>query len=123
LGITTGMMLMHPYNTYRLTANTRYYMASPNYDEWMALYERFTPTDLHRLRKAISSYNFEPNHFTVLVDAKDYCDENAIVASLESIRQQHGCNIHTYVLLNDKEQLYKFGKLANELVTLICLND
>ncbi|WP_202085031.1 glycosyltransferase family 2 protein [Zobellella iuensis] len=101
LGITMGMQLFRPYRAYRLAANTRYYMASPTYAEWIALYERFTPADLSRLQRAVKGPRLREVAFEVVIDAWEHADANAIANSLRSLERQHAFSCRACILVDD----------------------
>lgn len=100
LGLRPLPMVLTPYRAYALIGKSRYYTASPDYPEWIAQSERFTPSVARRLKRFAKRHRLHQIRLQVLIDARDCPSPDLVEQTLQSLRQQKEIKAHCQVLTN-----------------------
>lgn len=95
--------LFNTFKAYRLSANTRYYMPSPGYDEWIKLNENFSNPVKQRLERFFAEKaDFLPK-LHIIIDARYNTNTQDINSTLASISHQLTVTPKVFLLANNTD--------------------
>ncbi|OYD21121.1 glycosyltransferase family 2 protein [Oceanimonas baumannii] len=81
-------MLLNPYRAYQLIGKSRYFTASPSYEQWIAQSENFTASVARRLKRSVKRHALTTVSMNVIIDARVDSTPVMVQKTLHSLQQQ-----------------------------------